>query len=101
MTIEDQINTYLPAAQTIADVALSIARVMPGASSVVGAIELGIKVANGVANEVPVIMQTWNDIQIAAAGGQPVSDADWVAWLSQVNDAHTAYLAAAARIEAQ
>lgn len=101
MTIEDQINTYLPAAETIADVALNIAKVVPGLSSVEGAIELGIKIANGIANEVPTIVQTWTDIQAAAGGGVAVSTDEWVAWLSQVNDAHAAYIAAAAKIEAE
>jgi hypothetical protein len=101
MTIADQIKAYLPAAKTIADVALNIAKVIPGLGSAEAAIELGIKVANGIANEVPIVMQTWKDIQDAAAGGVVVSDAEWAAWQAQVDEAHVKFLEAVSRVESK
>lgn len=101
MTIMDKIKAYLPAAEVVANIALNIAKVMPISASVVNAIELGIKVANGVANEVPIAVQTWQDIQTAAAGGAKVSDDEWTAWQEQVDHAHVAFLAAAAKVESQ
>lgn len=101
MTMMDKIKAYLPAAEVVANVALNIAKVMPVSANVVNAIELGIKVANGLANEVPVAVRTWEDIQAAAAGGVKVTEDEWTVWQEQVDEAHIAFLAAAAKVEAQ
>lgn len=100
MSLPDILKKYLPTAQVVAEVALNIAKVMPVSANVVNAIELGIKVANGLASEVPIVLQTYKDIQAAAAGGVKVSDDEWATWQTQVDDAHNAFLAAAAKVAA-
>jgi hypothetical protein len=101
MTILDKIKSYLPAAETVANIAETIAKVMPVSASIVNAIELGIKLTHGIVNAEPMIEQTWRDLQSASAGGVKVSEDEWAAWLAQVNDAHAAYVAAAMKVEAQ
>lgn len=101
MTILDKIQGYLPGAAAIAETALAVFKVMPGTSSVVGAIELGIKIANGVANNIPLVVQTWKDIQAAASGGKPVTEDEWAAWQAQVDEAHVSFAAAKARFDAK
>ncbi len=97
----EQITGYLPSAAKIAEVALGIFKVMPGTAGVVSAIELGIKIANGIVNEIPVAVKAWEDIQTAASGGKKVTDEEWAAWEADVTQAHDAFRAALARVEAQ
>jgi hypothetical protein len=100
-SIGDKIKGYLPAAAQIATVAATVAKVIPGIGNVVSAIELGIKIANGVANEIPQAVKVWNDVQAAANGGQPVTEDEWAQWKADIDEAHAGFLAAAARVQAK
>lgn len=91
--------TVLAIGEKVGEIALAIAKVIPATAPVANAIELGIKLANGLAHEAPVALQTWNDIQAAAAGGVPVSDDQWTAWETQISDAHNELQAAAAAVK--
>lgn len=104
MSLKDTVNkvvVYLPSVLQIAAVATQIAKVLPGAAQIVAGIELGIKIANGLANEVPQVIKTWESIQAAAAGGQPVSEDEWAGWVAQIEEAHTGFVAAVANRRAE
>lgn len=101
MSFEDnakKVLAFLPTLEQIATVAATLAKVVPGVGNVVSAIELGVKIANGIANEVPQAVKVWNDVQAAAAGGQAISDAEWAQWQKDINEAHIAFVSAAAKV---
>lgn len=93
--IGSKILSYLPIAE---EVAMTIAKVFPPTAGIANAIEMGIKIANGVANEVPAIVQTYSDIKTAAEGGAAVTDDQWTAWEGQIKQAHNDLQAAAAAV---
>lgn len=98
--IGNKILSVLPVVEQIGEVALTIAKIFPATASIANIIEMGIKVEQGVRGEVPEIVQAFTDMQAVAAGGVKATDAEWTAWDSQVAEAHSGYLAAAAKIEA-
>lgn len=100
-SIGNKLTALLPSLELIAEVAANIAAILPPTASLVGAIQLGIKVANGVVNEVPLIVQTYDDLKAAVAGGQPISDEQWVEWQAMVDQAHTDFVAAAGEVIAK
>lgn len=100
-SIGQKITSLLPTLEQIAEVALNVAKVLPVGGNVISAIQLGVQIANGIANEVPVIVQTYDDIKAAIAGGQPITDDQWAAWQTQVDSAHAEFLADIAKVENQ
>lgn len=106
MSLEDignKIKGFLPAAEQIAEVALTLAKLVPGVGQVASAIELGIKLANGLVNEVPMAVKVWSDAKaaLASGGGQPVTEAEWTQWKVDIDEAHVGFLAAVARANAK
>lgn len=101
MSFEDTLNKvkgFLPSAQLILEVAKNLAKVIPGVSETVGAIELGVKIANGVANEIPTAIKVWNDVQAAANGGREVTSDEWAEWRAQIQEAHDSFTAAVDKV---
>lgn len=100
MSIEDKINAALPVVEKIAEIALTVAKLLPVTASVANAIEMGIKIEQGLANEVPAVIATYNDMKSAAAGGVAITTTEWAEWQAGVDSAHSVFVAAAAKVEA-
>ena len=99
--IGKKVLSALPVVEQIAGIALTVAKLFPPTASIANAIEMGIKVEQGIRSEVPEIIQTYNDMKAAAAGGVEVTAVQWAAWDQQIADAHSGFLAAAAAVENQ
>ena len=101
MSLQDTINQGIVIAQKVEEIATAIETVFPPAASIASAIVLGTKIAIGVVNEVPAIVATYDDIKAAIAGGQPITDDQWAAWQTAVDQAHTDFVAAATDVANQ
>ena len=95
MTVASVLLTGAQWVARLAPIAATIAKVVPGASEIEGAITLAGQVAAGLAADEPTIAAAWTDIQTAAAGGQPVSPEQWAQWQVDIDTAHQAVVAAA------
>lgn len=96
--IGGKIRGYLPAASQIADIADTIAAVIPGVGNVVGIIKLAIKVANGVANEIPQAIKALEALQEVRNGGKKMTTAELDELEASIDEAHNAFVVAANKV---